>query len=510
MIEVREYQEKAKAQLRANLVRGVKRQILTAPTGSGKTEMAMGIIQSAIEKGSKVEFIVDRQALVQQTSKRFQDAGIEHGILMGEETVATFCNIRVCSAQTIESRGLRGADLYIVDECHEIRKKLLAMIKESGGAVIGMTASPFPGKLPEHYDEMVVVATTNQLIHDTHLCPFKVIAPVAEVDVSGLKVKTAGEWGPTEVGERILRIVGDVVPEWERVLRSHFNGDPQSTIVFAASIDDAEALALKFQNAGHDFRVVSSRTPDENHGIIKQYQERKCMGLVNCAVLSRGFDAPHTRILVDAYPIRKSFVTIIQRLGRIMRNADFKEYGVVIDHAGNWLGWREDILAFYEQGPPPLGDPSTAKKVRKKVSRAGNVCRQCHTVFARGDKVCSGCGAERPQHRTGTMVGRYQAVAGTLQVVDEVTGETQEYQGNLWGEMCTIAMLKCRGEGERALRMALASYKNVTGHWHQRRLDLLHKPPDPGVIDLMDRGFKAWLIAKKYNEKKSKEVHDNG
>ena len=81
----------------------------------------MALIQAAADKGSRVSFIADRRSLVAQTSQRFTGAGIRHGILMGDDTVGTSEPVRVESAQTIQSRGLRmGTDLFVLDECHEV------------------------------------------------------------------------------------------------------------------------------------------------------------------------------------------------------------------------------------------------------------------------------------------------------------------------------------------------------------------------------------------------------
>ena len=70
-----------------------------------------------MEKGRRAEFICDRQNLIRQTSGRFDNAGIRHGVLMGDESVAVREPIRVSSAQTIKSRGLRAGELFVVDEC---------------------------------------------------------------------------------------------------------------------------------------------------------------------------------------------------------------------------------------------------------------------------------------------------------------------------------------------------------------------------------------------------------
>ena len=218
------------------------------------------------------------------------------------------------------------------------------------------------------------MATTNDLLADGYLCPFDVVAPLAEVDTSSLRAGSGGEWDKEEVSEQALKLVGDAVIEWERQIRERYDGVPQPTVAFAASIDDAEALAIRFLKAGHDFRVVSSReSSDTNAETLAAYARGEFTGVVNCAILSRGWDAPQTRILIDNYPLRKSLQTLIQRYGRVIRTAPGKDRALIIDHAKNWLGFRDDILAFYYSGPRRLATRLLRRR-REKTSPGSTTC----------------------------------------------------------------------------------------------------------------------------------------
>ena len=309
-IRLRGYQTAAIEGARAELRKGTKRLIISAPTGAGKTEIAMALIQAAVDKGSRVSFVADRRSLVQQTSRRFTEAGIQHGILMGNDTVGTWEPVRVESAQTIQKRGLRaGTDLFVMDEVHEVRPDIIKQIAESGATLIGLTATPFPAALaepidshlpaeqqkpdaPPRYEAMVSTVTTDQLIADGHLCPFDVVAPVATVDTSGVKVQ-GGEFHKPTLKDRIMRIVGEIVPTWREQLDERFGGEVQPTIVFGATVDDAEAIQSEFRDAGYAARLVSSREDeDDNKATIEAFREGEFDVLVNCAMLSRGMDFP--------------------------------------------------------------------------------------------------------------------------------------------------------------------------------------------------------------------------
>ena len=112
--------------------------------------------------------------------------------------------------------------------------------------LVGLTATPFPAALaepidahlpkekraddaPPRYEAMVSTVTTDKLIADGHLCPFDVVAPVAVVDTEGVKVQ-GGEFHKPTLKDRIMRIVGDIVPTWRAQLDERFGGEVQPTI----------------------------------------------------------------------------------------------------------------------------------------------------------------------------------------------------------------------------------------------------------------------------------------
>ena len=146
-VVLRSDQVEAFRQAVANIEAGCKAQIISAPTGTGKTEIGMELIRHAIRKDWRAEFVADRRPLVFQTSERFQNDGIPHGILMGNDTVGVRAGIRVSCAQTIVSRGMRHNDLVVVDECHELYRKMLKAIKGKRGVPGGLDSNSDPRRV---------------------------------------------------------------------------------------------------------------------------------------------------------------------------------------------------------------------------------------------------------------------------------------------------------------------------------------------------------------------------
>jgi superfamily II DNA or RNA helicase len=74
--ELRPHQIEAINGLRQSFGKGLKRVILQAPTGFGKTLTTAKIIESALAKGKRVMFTVPRVALIDQAVSEFEREGV--------------------------------------------------------------------------------------------------------------------------------------------------------------------------------------------------------------------------------------------------------------------------------------------------------------------------------------------------------------------------------------------------------------------------------------------------
>ena len=118
-LNLRPYQVETLDALRKGFLEGNKSQILYAPTGAGKTEMAIALLEATRAKGNRAAMLLDRIVLCDQTSQRLEKYDIDHGVLQsGHWRYRPDELIQVCSAQTLEKRGqFPGLNLLIVDEC---------------------------------------------------------------------------------------------------------------------------------------------------------------------------------------------------------------------------------------------------------------------------------------------------------------------------------------------------------------------------------------------------------
>jgi DNA repair protein RadD len=78
---LRPYQSNVIEEFHRRIAAGIRRIILVAPTGSGKTIVGADIIRDYVRRGKAVMVLAHRREIVAQTSQKLFDVGISHGII---------------------------------------------------------------------------------------------------------------------------------------------------------------------------------------------------------------------------------------------------------------------------------------------------------------------------------------------------------------------------------------------------------------------------------------------
>lgn len=473
---LRPYQEQSVQALRDGIRAGHRCQILCAPTGSGKTIVGAHLLAEVQRKGTKAAFVVDRVSLCSQTSAVLWKYGIQHGIAQGQNTFGRNEPIQVCSAQTIEKRGfMPDLDLVIVDECHTMRKFMVDFIAGIGKPVIGLTATPFTKGLGQVYSNIVNVTTTNDLIEQGFLAPLAVYA-AKEIDMRGAKV-VAGEWADREVETRGKAIIGDIVSEWVSKTAHHFGG-PVKTICFSATVDHGEEICRQFQAAGYNFQQISYKDGNDERRaeLIEEFRkpDSAIVGLVSCEALAKGFDVPDIRAGICARPYRKSLAAHIQMIGRAMRSHPGKEFALWLDHAGNYLGFLDQVEDVFANGVHELDDGERGNTVRKEGEKeVSDLVCSCGYIMKPSMSHCPACGKERVRK------SRVEQRAGELVELGKLKRPPVkpylEDRREAWRGMCCDAMRRKRGDADQARKFAARQFHNFYDVWPTF-------PFDPGEV----------------------------
>jgi superfamily II DNA or RNA helicase len=479
-LKLREYQEKTLDALRKGFADGHTAQILYSPTGGGKTEMAIALLEATMKKGNRSAMILDRIILTDQTSQRLEKYKIEHGVLMaGHWRYRPYEHIQICSAQTIEKRGsFPGLSLMIVDECHAKRAQTIEFIKNNPEIkVIGLSATPFTKGLGDTYKNVVSTVTTKELVDQKVLAPLRVFI-AKEINMVGAK-KVAGEWSSKETEKRGMQITGDIVSEW--IKKTHeIYGKPVKTIVFCSGVAHGADLAKKFGEEGYNFVSISYKDDGTfKQDVIEDFArpDTEIHGLIATDILTKGFDVPDVKIGVSARPFSKSLSSHIQQMGRVMRSHPDKEYGVWLCHSGNYLRFQEDWEEVYNNGVSELDDArEKPKKEKTDKEKEAAKCPMCGAFWPSKSDTCLHCGHVRER--------KNQVVEVSGEMEELAPSASRDIKQDWWG-MCQY-MVKYKGW---STGRAAHTYKEKFGIWPKGLDDKAVTPSKE-----FDKAVKAALI----------------
>lgn len=456
-LQLREHQMRVIEELREGFRNGYRSQLLYAPTGFGKTEVAIYLMKAAREKCKKSAMVMDRIVLVDQTSLRLSKYNLAHGVFQaGHWKYDPSELIQICSAQTLERRDtIPGMNLLIVDECHIARKHITKFIKDNPHiSVVGLTATPFTKGLGDIYDNVVTGSTNNWLVDNHWLTPLRVFI-AKEIDMTGAK-KVAGEWSQDVATQRGMCITGDIVQEW--IKKTHeIYGKPEKTIVFCAGVAHGADLVDQFAQHGYNFVAISYKDNDQfKRDAIEDFAkpDTQIHGLIATDILTRGFDVPDVKIGVSARPFSKSLSSHVQQMGRVMRPHPSKEFAVWLDHSGNYLRFREDWDSLYVDGVDELDDKAeTPKKEPSFKEKEEAKCHACGYLRPRGAGSCPSCGHVFQKRN------QVEAIAGHL---EELTSghKSKEDKQKFYSELVCYAMSKGYNPN-----WAKHKYKDKFGVW---------------------------------------------
>lgn len=487
-LTLRDYQERAIQLLRDGIVAGHKAQLLYLSTGGGKTDTSAFLLQEAARKGTKACFVVDRRAIVNQTSERLLKYGIDHGVIMADHLRdKPWCPVQVASAQTLEARGFYpDLKLLVIDETHVIRRSFVEYIKARPDLiVVGLTATPFTAGLADIYTNVVSVKTTDELTSDGWLVPLKVYAAKAP-DMTGAKV-VAGEWADSEIETRGTEIIGDIVEEWASKTRLHF-GRKVKTIVFSATVAHGEELCRQFQGAGFNFRLVSYLDGNnaKREELLADFarKDTDIDGLVSCEALGRGLDVPDILCGISARPYRKSLSSHVQQVGRVLRPAPDKSFALWLDHSGNYIRFYKDMVDVFANGVSSLSEAAKKDSVVRKEpteKEKKELKCSCGYVLFPGCPQCPSCGKERVKRSlVEQLPGKLHEFNPKPKKAEPPPPLWQGDPSRAWMQICGSAMQRKKGDVVAARKWALGQYKSLFDKWPNEPFN----PAAPPHIDM--------------------------
>jgi len=461
----RAYQDVAIESLRACLRRQVRRIVLVAPTGSGKTTIASRMIHAAAEKGKRTIFLAHRRELITQCSDRLAAQGVQHGIIMGAHPHRRpWLPVHVASVPTLANRtDVEAPDLVFVDECHRARAKSYEAIlaRWPGAAVIGLTATPVrtDGRgLGDLFGEMVQCPDIQELTGMGYLVPTRVFAP-ANVDLGKVRVG-AEDYNQAQLAGVMDRatLTGDIVAHWLRLAKDRL------TVAFGVNCDHSRHIRDQFKAANIKAEHLDGKTPGRQRDqLLADLTGGAIRVLCSVGVLCEGWDAPSVSCAILSRPT-VSLALYLQMVGRILRPWKGKRDGLILDHAGcvAMHGLPDDPRVWTLEVDGPL-------MASRRKSSAAKVCPKCYRAYGGSAVSCKPC-------------------AWVFSVAEPREGPEQ-----LDGELAEVDE---RRKLERYLTIPDAQREQIYRHWLQQE----GERAQPGYAEQRYRGMfhdvprQEWLV----------------
>lgn len=403
MIQLRDYQQDLIQKARQAVSDGVRRLIIQAPTGAGKTAMIANMLQGVSAKKNRAWFIVHRRELIEQSAETFDKVGLLYGIIAANFPQNLKHFIQIASVQslarrlkTVGTHPSHHPQVLIWDECHHITAGTWSKIMEAQKQAIhiGLTATPHRldgSGLDKHFDHLLLGPTIRELIDKGWLSDYKAYAPT-HINLKGLHTRM-GDYVRSELEHAMDKptITGSAIREYKR----HANHKP--AIVFAASVKHSQKITEEFKQSGLSAYHLDGKTDLKTRKqTIKDFRQGHLKILSNVDLFSEGFDVPGVHCAILMRPTQ-SLSLYLQQIGRALRPAPGKTHAIILDHANN----------IQTHGMPCMHRQwsleGRTKQNRNKItdtSLSVHICEKCCAALPSHQLKCPYCGNLRPiQHR---------------------------------------------------------------------------------------------------------------
>ncbi|KHS81256.1 DEAD/DEAH box helicase [Pectobacterium brasiliense] len=355
---LRPYQREAVSATLDYFRRHTQPAVIVLPTGAGKS---LVIAELARLARGRVLVLAHVKELVAQNHAKYCALDLEADIFAaGLQQRESQGKVVFGSVQSV-ARNLDQFDsafsLLIIDECHRISdddnsqyQQIIQHLQKTNPQLrlLGLTATPYRlGKgwiYQYHYHGMIrgderslfrdciyELPLRYMIKHGFLVPPDRLDMPVVQYDFSKLVARSNGLFSEADLNlelKRQQRITPHIISQVIDYAQTR-----RGVMIFASTVEHAKEITALLP-AGQAALVSADTPAAERDALIDAFKQQSLRYLVNVAVLTTGFDAPHVDLIAILRPTES--VSLYQQIvGRGLRLYPGKTDCLILDYAGN-------------------------------------------------------------------------------------------------------------------------------------------------------------------------------
>lgn len=366
-MQLRPYQEEARAKVQQEWKEGRKRTLLVLPTGCGKTIVFSKIIEDRVKMGERVLVLAHRSELLEQASDKLMTAtGLGTALEKAENTsIGSWFRVVVGSVQTMQREKRLSKfpsnhfDTIVIDEAHHaISDGYQRVLEHFGEAnVLGVTATPDRGdmrNLGSYFDSLAYEYPLVDAIKSGYLSKITAITIPLELDLSTVS-QQAGDFKASEIGTALDPYLDQIADEMVKQCKD------RKTVVFLPLVKTSQKFRDILNAKGFKAAEVNGESKDRAE-ILEDFDKDKYNVLCNSMLLTEGWDCPTVDCVVVLRPT-KVRALYSQMVGRGTRLAPGKENLLLLDFL-----WHTERHELCRPAHLIASSPEVAKKMTENMA----------------------------------------------------------------------------------------------------------------------------------------------
>jgi len=369
-MQLRKYQEEAKAAVLDQWANNILKTLLVLVTGGGKTIIFSKIAEECVKDGERVLILAHRGELLDQAADKMMKAtGLGCAVEKAESScMDSWYRVVVGSVQTLmrEKRLMQFPPDYfntiIVDEAHhclsDSYQRVLGYFDKA--KVLGVTATPDRGdmkNLGQYFETLAYEYTLPKAIKEGYLCKIKAQTIPLKLDLTGVGSQ-AGDYKTSDLGNALDPYLHQIADEMAKYCMD------RKTVVFLPLIKTSQKFRDVLESKGFSAAEVNG-TSEDRAQILKDFETGKYNVLCNSMLLTEGWDCPAVDCIVVLRPtkIRSLYV---QMVGRGTRLFDGKDYLLLLDFL-----WHTEKHELCHPAHLICSSPEVAQIMTENIEEAG-------------------------------------------------------------------------------------------------------------------------------------------